>query len=61
MSMGADAAKVAVVQMSRVIFLVTILPWIIVWEQGGVPRQLQTDQSSTATHAVRRAARERGF
>ena len=34
MSMGADAAKVAVVQMSRVIFLVTILPWIIVWEQG---------------------------
>ncbi len=36
MSMGADAAKVAVVQMSRVIFLVTILPWIIVWEQGGV-------------------------
>lgn len=35
MSMGADAAKVAVVQMSRVIFLVTILPWIIVWEQGG--------------------------
>jgi membrane AbrB-like protein len=35
MTMGADAAKVAVVQMSRVIFLVTILPWIIVWEQGG--------------------------
>jgi hypothetical protein len=31
------------------------------WELGGVPRQLQTDQSSTATHAVRRAARERGF
>ncbi len=35
LTMGADAAKVAVVQMSRVIFLVTILPWIIVWEQGG--------------------------
>lgn len=31
------------------------------WELGGVPRQLQTDQSSTATHAVRRAARQRGF
>jgi len=31
------------------------------WELGGVPGQLQTDQSSTATHAVRRAARERGF
>lgn len=40
MSMGADAAKVAVVQMSRVIFLVTILPWIIVWEQGGNPGAL---------------------
>ncbi len=35
LTMGADAAKVAVVQMSRVIFLVTILPWIIVWESGG--------------------------
>jgi membrane AbrB-like protein len=35
MTMGADAAKVAVVQMSRVVFLVTILPFIIVWEQGG--------------------------
>lgn len=34
MSMGADAARVAVVQMSRVVFLVTILPFIIVWEQG---------------------------
>lgn len=31
------------------------------WELGGVPEQLQTDQSSTATHPVRRAARERGF
>jgi transposase InsO family protein len=31
------------------------------WELGGVPTQLQTDQSSAATHAVRRAARERGF
>jgi membrane AbrB-like protein len=43
MSMGADAAKVAVVQMSRVIFLVTILPWIIVWEQGSpgvLPQQV---------------------
>ena len=40
MSMGADAAKVAVVQMSRVIVLVTILPWIIVWEQGGNPGSL---------------------
>ena len=35
MTMGADAAKVAVVQMSRVIFLVTLLPFVIVWEQGG--------------------------
>lgn len=35
MTMGADAAKVAVVQMSRVVFLVTLLPFIIVWEQGG--------------------------
>ncbi len=35
LTMGADAAKVAVVQMSRLIFLVTILPWIIVWESGG--------------------------
>lgn len=31
------------------------------WELGGVPKQLQTDQSSTATHPLRRAARERGF
>jgi len=31
------------------------------WELGGVPVVLQTDQSSTATHPVRRAARERGF
>ena len=34
MSLGADAAKVAVVQMSRVIFLVTVLPFIVVWESG---------------------------
>ena len=34
MSFGADAAKVAVVQMSRVIFLVTVLPFIVVWESG---------------------------
>lgn len=31
------------------------------WELGGVPGRLQTDQSSTATHPVRRQARERGF
>jgi transposase len=31
------------------------------WELGGVPVLLQTDHSSTATHPVRRAARERGF
>ncbi len=35
LSMGSDAARIAVVQMSRVIFLVTVLPWIIVWESGG--------------------------
>ena len=35
MSLGADAARVAVVQMSRVIFLVTLLPFIVVWESGG--------------------------
>ena len=35
MGLGADAARVAVVQMSRVIFLVTLLPWIVVWESGG--------------------------
>ncbi len=34
MSMGADAARIAVVQMSRVIFLATVLPWIIVHEVG---------------------------
>ena len=40
MEMGADAARVAVVQTSRVIFLVTMLPFIVVWETGiayGVP------------------------
>jgi len=35
LTMGADAARVAVVQMSRVIFLVTLLPFIIVHETGG--------------------------
>ena len=35
MSLGADAARIAVVQMSRVIFLVTVLPFIVVWESGG--------------------------
>jgi membrane AbrB-like protein len=35
MTMGADATRVAVVQMSRLIFLVTTLPWIVAFEQGG--------------------------
>jgi membrane AbrB-like protein len=35
MSLGAEAPKVAVVQMSRVIFLATILPFIVVYEAGG--------------------------
>lgn len=35
LTMGADAARVAVVQMSRVIFLVTLLPLVIVYETGG--------------------------
>ena len=35
MGLGADSARVAVVQMSRVIFLVTLLPFIVVWESGG--------------------------
>jgi hypothetical protein len=35
MSLGADSAKVVVVQMSRVIFLVTLLPFIVVYESGG--------------------------
>ena len=35
MTMGADAARVAVVQMSRVIFLATVLPFFIVHEVGG--------------------------
>jgi membrane AbrB-like protein len=34
MSMGADAARIAVVQMSRVIFLATMLPFFIVHEVG---------------------------
>ena len=46
MEMGADAARVAVVQTSRVIFLVTILPFLIVWETGiayGVPATVVFD------------------
>ena len=35
MELGADAAKVAVAQMSRVIFLVTLLPFIATWQAGG--------------------------
>ncbi len=35
MGLGADAAKVAVVQMSRVIFLASVLPFIVVYEAGG--------------------------
>lgn len=31
------------------------------WELGGVPAELQTDHSSTATHQLRRSAKERGF
>jgi membrane AbrB-like protein len=34
MEMGSDAARVAVVQELRVLFLVTILPFFIVWENG---------------------------
>ncbi len=34
MEMGSDAARIAVVQTSRVIFLVTILPFLVVWENG---------------------------
>lgn len=34
-TMGRDAARIAVVQMSRVVFLVTLLPLIIVWELRG--------------------------
>ena len=34
MSMGADAARIAVVQTSRVIFLVTLLPFIVAWQTG---------------------------
>jgi membrane AbrB-like protein len=35
MGLGSDAARIAVVQMSRVIFLVTALPFIVVWQSGG--------------------------
>ena len=45
MSMGSDAARIAVVQMSRMIFLVTLLPIIVVWESGGV-------HASSLVHAV---------
>lgn len=31
------------------------------WRLGGVTRELQTDQSSTATHQLKRAKSERGF
>lgn len=31
------------------------------WMLGGVPMMLQTDQSSTATHVLKRGATERGF
>ena len=31
------------------------------WALGGVPPQLQTDQSSTATHVLDRVAKQRGF
>jgi membrane AbrB-like protein len=46
LTMGADAARVAVVQVSRVIFLVTLLPFIVVYESGGsfaVPELPVTD------------------
>ena len=46
MSMGSDAARIAVVQTSRVIFLVTILPFIVVWETGiayGAPTAFVVD------------------
>lgn len=36
-TMGKDAARIAVVQMSRVIFLVTLLPLIIAWDMRGRP------------------------
>ena len=47
MSLGADAAKVAVVQMSRVIFLVTVLPFIVVWESGGHLGVISHDHADT--------------
>lgn len=50
MSLGAEAPKVAVVQMSRVIFLATILPFIVVYEAGGhysAPILLSLDPFST--------------
>jgi transposase len=31
------------------------------WALGGVPVQLQTDQSSTATHVLERSSKQRGF
>ena len=35
MEMGSDAARIAVVQELRVLILVTLLPFLIVWESGG--------------------------
>ncbi len=35
LTMGKDAARIAVVQMSRVVFLVTLLPLIVAWEMSG--------------------------
>lgn len=35
LTMGADATRIAVVQMSRIIFLVTVLPFIVVYQSGG--------------------------
>ncbi len=34
-TMGKDAARIAVVQMSRVVFLVTLLPLIVAWDMHG--------------------------
>jgi membrane AbrB-like protein len=34
-TMGKDAARIAVVQMSRVVFLVTLLPLIVAWDMRG--------------------------
>ena len=39
-TMGRDAARIAVVQMSRVVFLVTLLPIVVVWDMRGRPMSL---------------------